>query len=109
MWPGEPAFLDDTHRAVVTYGPSVGNRVAHPNLRVAAPDTLVFLGLLRFAGTTYSRRWRFGANTLWRRVRLRWGLGTTAESPAMKSSGQLKYKTGGAQDSAMLYIAEMLR
>jgi hypothetical protein len=42
-------------------------------------------------------------------MRLRWGLGTTAESPAMKSGGQLEYKTGGATDSAMLYIAEMLR
>ena len=41
----------------------------------------------RVAGVTRARRWLFGANTPWKRVKLVRGLGTNAASRAMKSNG----------------------
>ncbi len=53
----------------------------------AGSITRGMLPLPRFAGVTWAR-WRLlGANTPWYRVRLTRGLGTSAESLAMKSTG----------------------
>ena len=48
------------------------------------------LALPRFAGVTTARCLLFGANTPWKRARFTRGLGTSAASRAMKSSGSTK-------------------
>ena len=48
------------------------------------------LALPRFAGVTTARCLLFGANTRWKRARFTRGLGTSAASRAMKSSGSTK-------------------
>ena len=50
-------------------------------------DALALLPLPRLAGVTRARCALLGANTPWNRVRLTLGLGTSATSRAMKSSG----------------------